>query len=99
MNGTIKLPKLTPEQAAAVEVAYRVEKKTVDQISRELGLPYTAVYFYAVHGGKRAEVDKPEPVSPCWCGQRHYAKGLCSRHYWQMRRRTRQARRLQAEVA
>lgn len=97
MKGTIKLSKLSPEQAAAVEVAYRAEKKTVDQISRELGLPYTAVYFYAVHGGKRAEVERRESPESCWCGQRHYAKGLCHRHYWRQYRRAR--RLLRAEAA
>lgn len=38
---------------------------------------YGALYKVAPH--KRGE--------PCHCGAKHYAKGLCSKHYYQQYRR------------
>lgn len=96
MNGTIPIPKLSAEQAAEIQ-RRRAAGESLNQISAALKIRYTAVYFYAVNGGKRAEVEKRESPASCWCGQWHYAKGLCHRHYWQQHHRAR--RLLRAEVA
>lgn len=94
MNGAIKSPKLPAEQIAEIE-RRRAAGESLKQISVALGIRYTVVYFYAVNGGKRVEAGK-QGAESCWCGQRHYAKGLCHRHYWQKYHRARRVLRAEA---
>lgn len=94
MTDQIQLPNLPPERVAEIEAA-RVEGKSIGEISRLFNIPYTTVYFYAVNGGKPAPPEARN-IEPCWCGRPHRAKGLCSRHYEQMRYHVRAALRAEA---
>ncbi len=78
----IEIPQLTGEQIQQLQTMY-ARGETVNAISSKTGIRCPAVWFYAVNKGVP---DRLEIAGPCWCGGRHYAKGLCERHYKKVRR-------------
>ena len=83
----INIPKLTNGQIEQIQAMHARGQK-VNAISIKTGIRYSLVWFHTVNKG---QIDRVEIAGPCWCGARHYARGLCERHYKRARKLQRAA--------